>query len=179
MDQMIKVWDPFVRFFHWSLVVSFAIAWLTADEWDRVHELAGYTIGGLVAFRIVWGLAGPKYARFAQFMRTPAAVKEYMTDMLKGRERRYIGHNPAGGAMVVCLLLALGGTALTGWMTTLDAFWGMKIVEGAHELLANLTIGLVIVHIAGVLLASMRHRENPIRAMVVGRKQAPGPLDVN
>ena len=174
----IRVWDPLVRIFHWSLVASFATAWLTAESWDQVHEWAGYMAGALVAFRLVWGLVGPRYARFGQFVRSPAGVRAYLHAMLRRREPRYIGHNPAGGAMVVALLLAMAGTATTGWMLTLDAFWGSGLVQGVHETLANLLLVLVGLHVLGVIYASLRHGENLVRAMIHGRKQAPGPEDI-
>ena len=169
---MIKVWDPLVRLFHWSLVVVFAVAWLSADEWDNLHEIAGYVAAALIGFRLLWGLVGPKYARFSQFVRSPAQAARYIGQMIRGREPRYIGHNPAGGLMIIGLLAVLAGTALTGWMYTLDMFGGAEWVEGAHEILANLMLVLVAAHVAGVVWASIRHKENLVRAMIVGRKRA-------
>lgn len=177
-ERTIKVWDPLVRVFHWSLVGSFAIAWLTADEWKSLHHWAGYAAGSLIAFRLVWGLVGPRYARFSQFVRSPSTVLHYVRSMIGGRETRYIGHNPPGGLMIVALILAMGGTALTGWMFTTDAFWGVGWVEETHETLATLMLAMVLVHIGGVILASLRHKENLVRAMVVGRKRAPRASDI-
>ena len=174
----VKVWDPAVRLFHWSLVAVFAIAWLTGDEWDKVHEIAGYVILGLITFRVLWGVMGTHYARFWQFVRGPRAVRTYLRAMLQGREKRYIGHNPAGGAMVLALVLALAATGLSGWMTTLDMFWGAEWVEEIHEVLANLMLLLIGLHIAGVVLASLRHGENLVRAMINGRKRQAAPGDV-
>ncbi len=115
-EAKVRVWDPLVRGFHWSLVGAFAIAWLTAEELQPVHEIAGYMVAGLVAFRLVWGVIGSRYARFAQFLRGPSATLAYLGDVARGRERRYLGHNPAGAAMVLALLLTLSGTAFTGWL---------------------------------------------------------------
>lgn len=177
-QKTVKVWDPLVRLFHWSLAVSFAIAWLTAEGMGRVHEWTGYIIAGLLVFRLLWGLVGPQYARFSQFVRSPLAVIAYLRAMMNGEERRYIGHNPAGGMMIICLILALAGTGLTGWMQTLDAYWGVAWVADAHEALASLTMLLVGLHLAGVVLASLRHRENLAQAMVIGRKRAPDAADI-
>lgn len=174
----VRVWDPLVRLFHWSLAASFLVAWLSADEWDDLHIWAGYAAAGLVAFRLLWGLAGPRYARFRQFIRRPAEIFGFLAAMLRGREARYIGHNPAGGAMIVALLLVMAGTALTGWMYTTDAYWGVEWVEESHELLANLLLILVLLHIGGVLFASLRHRENLVRSMLTGRKRAPEGGDI-
>lgn len=199
---MIRVWDPLLRVFHWSLVAAVAVAWLTADEIDTIHEIAGYTVAGLVAFRLLWGLIGSRYARFAQFLRGPGATLSYLGDMARRKERRYLGHNPAGAAMILALLVTLSGTALTGWLMTDTArlamlpemprivapAWadddrehgggGEEAVEEVHEVLANLTLILIGLHVAGVVLASVRHRENLARAMVTGTKRAPGPGDI-
>jgi cytochrome b len=201
----VRVWDPLLRVFHWGLVTAFAVAWLSADEVQPVHELAGYAVAGLIAFRLIWGFVGSRFARFAQFLRGPAVTLSYLGDMMRGRERRYIGHNPAGAVMVVALLLTLAGTALTGWLleepTRLslvpelpqavspafadgmddhdrDDDEGMEALEDVHEALATFALVLVALHVGGVLLASFRHRENLARAMVTGTKHAPGPDDI-
>ena len=174
----VKVWDPFVRLFHWMLAGGIAIAWLSAEEWDALHEWTGYLIAGLLAARLIWGLISSRYARFSRFVRSPAVVRAYLRDMLKGREKRYLGHNPAGAAMILALIAVIAATALTGWMGTLDRFWGIEWVEEIHETLANLILVLVAVHLAGIALASLRHRENLVRAMIVGRKRAPSGTDI-
>jgi cytochrome b len=167
----VKVWDPFVRIFHWSLATLFLVAYATGDEIERVHVAAGYAIAGLIAARVVWGFVGPRHARFGSFVRSPRAVLAYLRDIVLLRAPRCIGHNPAGGAMIVALLAALAGTAVTGYMMTTDAYWGSEWVEGAHKVLANLTLGLVVAHVLGVLAASFAHRENLVRSMVTGRKR--------
>lgn len=174
-----KVWDPLVRVFHWSLVASFVVAWLSAEAWGDLHEWAGYAAAALIAFRLAWGLIGPRYARFAQFVRRPSSVVRYLADIMKGREKRYLGHNPAGGAMILALILAMAGTAFTGWLYTTDAYWGVEWVEELHEGLANTLLVLVLLHIAGIAIASLRHHENLVRAMITGRKRAPGLQDIS
>ncbi|MFB9148840.1 cytochrome b/b6 domain-containing protein [Roseovarius ramblicola] len=204
-DRKVRVWDPLVRVFHWSLVAAFAVAWLSAEDLDTVHEIAGYVVAGLVAVRLVWGLVGSRYARFAQFLKGPRATLAYLGELTRGKERRYLGHNPAGAAMIVALLVALSGTAFTGWLLeepdriamlpSMPAIvaparadedgeygeygeGGGEIVEEAHEVLANLMLLLVALHVAGVVLASFRHNENLARAMVTGDKRAAGPGDI-
>lgn len=113
-DSEIKVWDPLVRLFHWSLVLAFAVAYITEDEWENLHVWAGYSVAALVAFRVVWGIIGTRHARFGDFIFRPATVIAYLKDMAALRARRYIGHNPAGGAMVLALLLSLAMTTLSG-----------------------------------------------------------------
>jgi cytochrome b len=176
--KSVPVWDPFVRAFHWSLVLSVLVAWITAGEWDKAHEAAGYVAGALVAARVVWGFLGSRYARFAQFVPPPPSVVAYLRAIAAGTERRYLGHNPAGAAMIVVLLAGIAGTVTTGWLRTTDVFWGWRPMELLHSALANGVFVLVGAHVAGVALASWRHRENLVRAMVTGVKRAPGPADV-
>lgn len=168
----VKVWDPFVRIFHWSLASLFVLAYLTGDEIEPVHVAAGYTIAALLAARILWGFMGPRHARFSNFVRPPREVLSHLRDVLLLRAPRYVGHNPAGGAMIVALLVALAGTCATGYMMTTGAYWGSKLVEHVHEFLANLTVGLIVAHVLGVLIASFEHRENLVASMISGRKRA-------
>ena len=168
----VKVWDPLVRVFHWSLATLFFVAYATGDDVEKVHIAAGYTIAGLVAFRVIWGLVGPKHARFSNFVRSPRETLAYLRDVAMFRAPRYIGHNPAGGVMIVALLVMITGSCITGYMMTTDAYWGSKVLEEVHETFANLTIGLVVFHVLGVLIASFEHRENLVKAMFTGRKRA-------
>jgi cytochrome b len=170
-ERTVAVWDPLVRVFHWSLVVAFVVAWATGDELKRVHEIAGYTIVGLVAVRVLWGLVGSRHARFADFVYRPSEVVRFLGDTLRLRARRYLGHNPAGGAMVIALLITLAATSVLGVLMTTDAFWGVEWVEEAHEFSANLAIALVGVHLLGVFVACLEHRENLVAAMITGRKR--------
>ncbi len=175
---MIRVWDPFVRAFHWTLAASFVVAWFSSENWERLHNVAGYGAGALVALRIIWGFLGPRYARFAQFVRSPDTVIDYLRAIRAGSERRYIGHNPAGGAMIIVLIAALAATAASGWLMTTDAFWGSTALQHVHSALAHGVLVLVVVHLGGVALASLRHNENLVRAMVVGVKRPAEPGDV-
>ena len=167
----VRVWDPFVRLFHWSLVGLFAVAFLTGDESDRLHIAVGYAIGGLIALRILWGFVGSRHARFADFVSGPRQTASYLRDVVRQKARRYLGHNPAGGVMIVALLLMLVGTSISGYLLTTGAYWGSKAAEEAHEIFANLTVGLIVLHVIGVLAASVLHRENLVQAMITGRKR--------
>jgi cytochrome b len=168
---MIKVWDLLVRIFHWSLVASFAIAWVSAESLDALHEWAGYAAGALICMRLVWGVIGTRYARFTNFVKGPTAVMAYAKAMIVGAEPRFIGHNPAGGAMILALLFSVAITTWTGWLQTFPETVQQSWAEGAHEFAANLTLFLVVLHIAGVVVASWRHRENLARAMFTGKKR--------
>lgn len=169
---MVVVWDRFVRFFHWALVALFAIGYFTGGEAEDVHIVNGYALAALLALRLLWGFVGPRTARFGSFVKRPAETLAYLRDVARFRARRYLGHNPAGAAMILALACALAGTVTTGIMMTTDAYWGSEWVEEVHEFLANATVGLIILHVAGVLVASFQHRENLIAAMVTGRKRA-------
>lgn len=168
--QKILVWDWPVRIGHWLMAAAFLVAYLTGESeaWRLVHVWAGGTLAGIVAFRLIWGLAGSRHARFAAFIRSPAAAYRYLLGLLHRRPEHYTGHNPAG-AWAVILLLALGlGAAATGWPVYQEI--GGEWLEEAHELVANLMLIVVLVHIAGVLAGSLAHKENLPRAMLTGYK---------
>ncbi|MBI2718158.1 MAG: cytochrome b/b6 domain-containing protein [Rhizobiales bacterium] len=168
---MARVWDPLVRVFHWSLAASFAVAWFTPGDSGVLHQWAGFAAAGLVAIRVLWGFLGTPYARFSQFVRHPAEVLAYLRDIAAAREARHLGHNPAGGAMIVALLAAMAGTSFSGWMMSTDTWYGIEWVQTLHSLAANGVLVLVLVHLAGVALASFRHRENLVAGMVTGYKR--------
>lgn len=195
----IIVWDPLVRLFHWTLVIAFTLAYFSQEgpfedllermdeNWvQNVHVWAGYTIAGLLLFRLVWGFAGPRHARFGDFVRGPRETLRYVWDVLTLRAPRYLGHNPAGGAMAVILLLSLTITIVAGLMLYgadkgLGPLAGLLLdsseaaihsIEEVHEFFANLTLLLVVGHLVGVIWESLLHRENLARAMITGRKRA-------
>lgn len=167
----ILVWDAPTRVFHWALALSFVGAFATADS-ERlrdVHVVLGYTVLGLIAFRLIWGVLGTRYARFSSFAFGPRALATYLKSLLALRPQHFVGHNPAG-SIAVYALLALGLlTALTGYAhyNALGGEW----LEDLHEGLANAMLAVVFVHIAGVVVGSLLHRENLARAMVTGYKR--------
>lgn len=167
----ILVWDAPVRLFHWLMVLSFAGAWLTSESerLQLLHVTFGYTMAGLVVFRIVWGLIGTRHARFSDFVRGPRAVWRDFGGLLRGRPEHHLGHTPAGAVAIVALLgLTLVVTAL-GWATYNEL--GGHALEEAHEAAATLMLLVVAAHVAAVVLTSLLRRENLVGAMVTGRKQ--------
>jgi len=170
IQKEILVWDMPVRVFHWLMVLSFAGAYLTSESerWRLLHATLGYTMAGLVIFRILWGLIGTRYARFSNFVRGPGVVKRYIETLLRGRPEHHTGHNPAGALAIIALLGLTLVVALTGWITYYGI--GNNQLEDAHEAAANVMLAIVLVHIAGVALASWLHRENLVFAMFSGRK---------
>lgn len=187
-EAEVRVWDPFVRVFHWGLAAAFFTAWITEDDFLDLHTLAGYTALALVLVRIPWGFIGSRHARFGDFVRPPREAFAYALDSLRGKARRYIGHNPAGGLMILALLALIPLTALSGmavlgaeegagplaWLMAGSPHWLEDFVEETHEFLANTTLFLVLIHVAGVLVEGVLHRENLVRAMVTGCKPVRG-----
>ena len=174
--QKVPVWDLFVRVFHWSLVASFATAYLSTEHIDWVHKGAGYLALVLIAARCVWGFTAPSpHARFAGFVPTPNRLWAYLRQLVRGREPRYLGHNPAGAVMILYLLVAVVVIGVTGHLMTTDAFWGDELVETLHVTTVDITLIAVIVHVSANLSESIRHRENMFKAMVTGEKNAPEP----
>ena len=190
-----------MRFGHWALVAAFAVAYLSAEEEaggpDPLHVWGGYVVGVLVVLRVVWGFVGPRHARFSDFVRSPIVALVYFKDLLYGRARRYIGHSPAGGAMVIALLVCLAATVATGliaygeegkgplavvMVTDANEAGSRALAERRggetestigelHGLMANITVALVVAHIFGVVVASVVHKENLVLAMITGRKR--------
>ena len=169
----VKVWDPLLRLFHWSLAACVLGAFLV-EEGDTAHQILGYTAMGLVAFRLLWGVVGPRHARFGDFVRGPRAVAAYLRQRIAGTSRRRLGHNPAAAVMILLLLAGVAAVGVTGWMQTLHAFWGAGWVEELHESLAWGLLAFVAAHVLAAIVESVHYRENLVAAMVHGRKRAPG-----
>ena len=171
--QPVLVWDLPVRVFHWLLAASFLGAFVTAESerWRLLHVTLGYTVGGLVVFRLLWGLIGTRHARFADFVRGPRAVVRYLRSLLSGRAEHHVGHNPAGALAIVGLLAASVLIVASGWAIFNDV--GGEWLEDLHEGAANAMLALVAVHVLGVIVSSRLHHENLVRAMVTGRKLGP------
>jgi cytochrome b len=179
----IRVWDPLVRLGHWALVATFTVAYVSGEEWEALHANAGYVVLGIVLWRILWGFIGSPHARFRDFVRLWPAVRGHLAALARLDPPRYRGHNPAGGWMVVLLLVMLVVTAVSGvgaygaeghgplaGLVAGGPGWLHEALEETHEVAANLMVLLVVVHVAGVVVESWLTRENLVRAMVTGRK---------
>lgn len=170
MSAKIRVWDLPVRVFHWLLASSFAVAYLVAESerLRNLHVILGYTATGLIVFRIIWGFVGSQFARFSSFAFSPGKAIDYLRSLGK-QPQHFIGHNPAGSYAIYAMLLAGLATGVTGYLSLKEV--GGESLEEIHEVCANVWLGLVIVHIAGVGIGSWIHRENLVRAMITGYKQ--------
>lgn len=179
MTKRILVWDVPTRIFHWLLVVSFTGAFFTSESerYRDIHVVLGYTLLGLIAFRLVWGFFGTRYAKFRSFLFKPGEIVAYFFSMFKGKPAHYVGHNPLG-SVAIWLLLGLGIiSGVTGMMVFQDI--GGDVLEELHEVFSNAMLAIVVIHIAGVLMSSLLHRENLVRAMITGFKSAEADQGIN
>lgn len=182
-----QVWDPFVRWFHWCLALAVGVAAVTAmllpPTWVNLHIIAGTAAVTLVLFRILWGFLGTGAARFTSFLHGPCTVWKHFIELRRGAAPRHVGHNPLGGAMIVALMATIAFIGMSGAMTLGGVLkrgpvaFATSFAEGEfwlqiHSYLAYGLLGLVTLHLAGVLLESRRTDENLVRAMIDGRKEA-------
>lgn len=169
----ILVWDWPTRVGHWLMALTFAIAYATGDSeaWRLVHVTAGGALAGLVVFRLLWGLVGTRHARFAAFLGSPRAAWGYLSALARGTAPHHVGHNPAG-AWAIAALLGLGLlAAASGWPVYQEI--GGEWLEELHEGVASGMLSVVGLHLLGVLVGSLAHRENLARAMITGYKLGP------
>jgi cytochrome b len=194
-----KVWDIGVRLFHWSLVITFVVAYITGEDEGIVHSYAGYFILGLLVFRIIWGFVGCKHARFSDFIFSPKETISYTKSMMSGTPKHYRGHNPLGALMVFALLITLLLTTVSGlkvygieghgplaevnssyFISNANASGSVEqndedseeeeFWEEIHEFFANLMLVLIALHITGVVISSKSENENLVKAMITGNK---------
>ena len=168
---MVKVWDLPLRVFHWALAAAVLIAWFSANVFDTVHEIAGYTVLGLISCRLVWGLIGTRHSRLRALVRPLQSVPRYVWRLARGQTGRYLGLNPAGAAMAVALLTLLAISTISGLMQISQRFFGVAWVEAVHTYSSNFVLILVVLHVLGVLLMCALQRENLVRAMITGKKR--------
>ena len=168
--RSVLIWDAPVRIFHWLMVLSFFGAFVTAESerWRLLHITLGYTMAGLVAFRLLWGLVGTRHARFSDFLRGPRAVRAYLRSLKSAQPEHHAGHNPAGAVAIVALLMLAVAVSASGW--AIDSAPAVKWMQGVHDGAANAMMAVVLLHIVGVVVSSWLHHENLVAAMLTGRK---------
>jgi len=171
--QRILVWDLPTRAFHWLLAGSFLGAFLTAESerYRDIHVVLGYSVLGLVVFRLLWGVIGTRYARFSSFPIAPRRVLEYLKSLFTRSPQHHVGHNPAGSLAIYAILALALLAGVTGY-AAYNEFGGEALAQ-LHEGVANAMLGLVAIHIGAVMLSSLLHRENLVAAMLNGHKQGP------
>ena len=169
--RTIAVWDLPLRLWHWALAICVLAAWFTPTVYDRLHRIVGYTVLGLLAFRLVWGFLGSRYSRFRMVGVRLRAAPGYLWNLRRGMTGRYIGLNPAGTLMLVALLASLAVSTITGVMSVTVTFFGVWWVEDTHHYSSDAVIVLVVLHVVGVVLMGILQRENLIREMITGRKR--------
>lgn len=175
----IPVWDPIVRLFHWIVVVGVLLNYFVLDTGKSTHQYVGYVVAGVLVVRLIWGVIGSRHARFADFVTSPQVAMAHLAAALRRHDRRYIGHNPAGGVMIIALMALLAAVSVTGWMQGLDQFWGVEWLQEVHSICASLIVILAGLHIAAAIVESIVHRENLILSMITGLKRAPSEADVD
>lgn len=167
----VKVWDPFVRVFHWSLVSCVLLNYFVIDDGETIHQWLGYVASALVVMRIVWGFIGTRHARFADFFPTPARLRAHIVAMRSGKEASHAGHNPLGALMMLALMAVVLGLGVTGFLQTTDTFWGDEWLQDLHEVLGSALIALAGLHAAAAIIMGRIERTNLVAAMVTGVKQ--------
>src|SRR3989304_9083958 len=171
IKQRILVWDLPTRVFHWLLAASFLGAFWTAasERYRDIHVVLGYTVLGLVVFRLLWGVIGTRYARFRSFPSAPRRVLEYFKSLITRSPQHHVGHNPAGSLAIYAILALSVFAGVTGYgaYNEIGGEWLAQLHEGA----ANAMLGLVLIHIGAVMVSSLIHRENLVAAMLNGYKK--------
>lgn len=169
------VWDPLVRVFHWSLVAAFCANAFFTRPGKITHQWVGYIVAGLIAARLIWGLLGTRHARFGDFLPSPAGALRQLRDMATGRRHAHIGHSPLGALMIYNLLATMAGLAITGYLMTTVAYFGVKWVGVVHIFLVTWAEVSIAAHIAAVVIESRRLRVNLPKSMLTGYKTIPHP----
>ena len=170
-DLALRVWDPFVRVFHWSLVSCVLVNFFVVDDGETLHQLVGYTASALVVARLVWGFVGSPHARFADFFPTPARLRAHLAAIRAGRHDFQPGHNPLGALMMLALMTLVLALGLTGFLQTTDLFWGEEWLEELHAGLATTLIALAGIHAAAAIVIGRLERVNLVGAMITGIKR--------
>ena len=170
-ETSVRVWDPFVRVFHWSLVSCVVLNYFVVEDGETAHQVIGYIAAGLVLARVAWGFVGSRHARFTDFFPTPARLRAQLASLRAGQHPFHPGHSPLGALMMLALMALVLALGLTGFLQTTDAFWGEEWLQELHEELAEALLGLAGVHVAAALLMSVVERTNLVAAMVSGIKR--------
>ncbi|QKE62239.1 cytochrome b/b6 domain-containing protein [Aquipseudomonas campi] len=168
----LRLWDPLVRLFHWSMAAAFIANYFFTEEGGDWHRWFGYYAVGWLAIRGVWGFIGTPAARWTDFWPTPARLAEHLRALLGGRPYHRLGHSPLGALVMILMMVLMLGLGLSGFlMEEVDYFWGEDWIEELHELFANGLLALVGLHLLAALVESVRLRENLPLSMVTGKRR--------
>jgi cytochrome b len=165
------VWDRFVRVFHWSLVACVLLNGFVVDDGEDLHQWLGYVASALVVARIVWGFIGSRHARFADFFPTPGRLAQHLRGMRLGQPPAHAGHNPLGALMMLVLMALVLTLGVTGWMQSLDAFWGEEWLQDLHERAGDLLLISAGLHAAAAIVMGRIERTRLVKAMFTGVKE--------
>lgn len=171
MNQTVRVWDPVVRLFHWSLAFAFFANYFVTEEGEGWHRWIGYFAVAWICIRTVWGFVGPGAARWSDCWPTPSRLRAHVSALLSGRDMHRLGHSPLGALVMILMMTAMFALGVTGYMLEeVNAFFGEEWLEELHELIANLLMGLVGFHLLAAAIESLRLRENLPLSMITGRR---------
>lgn len=178
-ERKVQVWDLPTRIFHWSLLALVLVAWFTGEDESTalIHRLAGESVAGLLVFRLIWGVVGGQHARFSDFAAGPNAIVAHVRDLASKQPTRHLGHNPLGGFAVFLLLLTTAGIVTTGLFSSghdnagpFAGMWGLELGE-VHEALFRVLQALVVVHVLGVIIETVKAKDALVPAMITGVKR--------
>jgi cytochrome b len=166
-----RVWDPFVRLFHWALVACVLLNQFALEGGETPHRWTGYAATALVLARVVWGFVGSRHARFADFFPTPARLRAHLLGLWRRETPHHAGHNPLGALMMLALMAGVLALGVTGWLQGTDAWFGDERLQDLHALLADSLLWAAGLHAAAAIVMGRIERVHLVRAMVTGIKQ--------
>ena len=170
--ETLRLWDPLVRFCHWSLVIVFVGDYFLNEEGDSWHRWLGYYAVAVVLVRGVWGFIGSPAALWSDFWPTPTRLVRHIRALVSGENYHRMGHSPLGALVMILMLLLMSGLGVSGFlMEEMDFFWGEDLPRDIHEWMANTLFILVCVHIAAAVVESLRLRESLPLSMITGMRR--------
>jgi cytochrome b len=181
----VRIWDIPIRLFHWAIVILLGTSWITEKQgWMELHFLAGYSLLALLLFRLVWGFVGSQTARFTSFLRNPLAVLRYILRLHRRGPDTELGHNAAGGWMVLVMLVLLAVQVGTGLCANDDGInegplfdyvgkeWS-DWLSHIHAVNFSLIQIMVSLHVLAVIAYALVKKHDLVRPMVTGVKRLP------
>jgi len=167
----IKIWDGFIRSYHWMIVVAFVLNYFFLEPGEQIHQIVGYSAAGLILLRILWGFLGPENARISSFLPTPTGIRQHFQQLKSRQIPEHEGHNPVGGLLILLFWVLFLGQGITGFLLEeTDYFFGSSTVENIHEIIAHTLYAGVIIHVTAVILVGWWGRIQLIRPMITGKR---------
>lgn len=167
----IKIWDSFIRSYHWLIVAAFVLNYFLLEPGEQAHQIVGYTAVTLVLLRIMWGFCGPPNARITSFLPTKSRLKKHIDRLRKRQIPVNEGHNPIGGVLILVFWLLLLSQGISGYLLEeTDRFFGSLLLEDIHEWTAHLLYIGVIIHIVAVIVVGWWGKVQLLKPMITGKR---------